>query len=107
MVKNSPAKVGDVGSIPGSERSHKEGNDNPLQHSYLGNPMDGGAWGHKESDTTEHLHKCGFHHTPILKHLPGPPEFPRGHMWSVPSPPRSCVWSVAQSCPTLLQLPGL
>ena len=60
MVKNSPAKVGDVGSIPGSERSREEGNDDPLQHSCLGNPMDGGAWGHKESDTTAHGHKCAF-----------------------------------------------
>ena len=60
MVKNSPAEVGDVGSIPESERSHEEGNDNPLQRSYLGNLMDGGAWGHEESGTTEHLHKCSF-----------------------------------------------
>ena len=44
--------------IPGSERSHEEGNDNLLQYSCLKNPMDRGAWwaslwGHKESDTTE------------------------------------------------------
>ena len=34
-------------------------NGNPLQHSCLENPMDGGAyspWGRKESDTTEQLH---------------------------------------------------
>ena len=35
--------VGDPGSIPGSGRSHGEGNGNPLQYSCLENPMDGGA----------------------------------------------------------------
>ena len=31
------------GSIPGSERSPREGNGNPLQYSRLENPMDRGA----------------------------------------------------------------
>ena len=44
MVKNSPANAGDVGSIPGSRRSPGERNGNPLQHSFLGNPMDRGDW---------------------------------------------------------------
>ena len=35
---------GDMGSIPGSGRCPGEGNGNPLQHSGLENPMDGGAW---------------------------------------------------------------
>ena len=35
---------GDAGSIPGLGRSPGEGNDNPLQYSYLENPMDRGAW---------------------------------------------------------------
>ena len=43
-VKNPPANVGGVGSIPGSQRSPGEGNGNPLQYSCLGNPMDRGAW---------------------------------------------------------------
>ena len=30
--------------IPGSGRSPGEGNGNPLQHSYLGNPTERGAW---------------------------------------------------------------
>ena len=30
VVKNPPANVGDVGSIPESGRSHGEGNGNPL-----------------------------------------------------------------------------
>ena len=33
-----------MGSIPGSERSPGGGNGNPLQYSYLGNPMDREAW---------------------------------------------------------------
>ena len=33
----------DAGSIPGLGRSHGEGNGNPLQYSYLENPMDRGA----------------------------------------------------------------
>ena len=37
-VKNLPASAGDAGSIPGSETSPGEGNDNSLQYSCLGNP---------------------------------------------------------------------
>ena len=47
MVKNPPADAGDIrdaGSIPGSGRSPGGGNCNPLQYSYLENPMDRGAW---------------------------------------------------------------
>ena len=47
MVKNSPAKAGDIrdaGSIPGLGKSPGEGNDNPLQDSCLQNTMDRGAW---------------------------------------------------------------
>ena len=44
VVKNPPAKAGDVGSIPGSGRSPGEGNDNSLQHSCLGNSMARAAW---------------------------------------------------------------
>ena len=43
-VKNTLVNTGDVGLIPESERSPGEGNDNPLQYSGLGNPMDRGAW---------------------------------------------------------------
>ena len=41
--KASVCNAGDLGSIPGSGRSPGEGNGNPLQHSCLENPMDGGA----------------------------------------------------------------
>ena len=47
VVKNPPTNVGDLGdmsSISGSGRSPGEGNGNSLQYSYLGNPMDRGAW---------------------------------------------------------------
>ena len=42
--KVSAYNVGDLGSILGSGRSPGEGNGNPLQHSYLENPMNRGAW---------------------------------------------------------------
>ena len=41
--KVSACNEGDPGLIPGSGRSPREGNGNPLQHSCLENPMDGGA----------------------------------------------------------------
>ena len=47
MVKNSPAKAGeirDVGLIPGLGRSPGGGHGNPLQCPCLENPMDRGAW---------------------------------------------------------------
>ena len=43
-VSNLPAIAEDGGLIPGSGRSPGEGNGNPLQYSYLENPMDRGAW---------------------------------------------------------------
>ena len=42
--KESACSAGDLGSIPGSERSPGEGNGNPLEYSCLENSMDGGAW---------------------------------------------------------------
>ena len=42
--KVSAWNAGDPGSIPGSGRSPGEGNGNPLQYSFLENPMEGGAW---------------------------------------------------------------
>ena len=44
MVKNLPVDAGNAGLIPGSGRASGEGNGNPLQYSYLGNPMDRGSW---------------------------------------------------------------
>ena len=42
--KESACNVRDQGWIPGSGRSPREGNGNPLQYSRLENTMDSGAW---------------------------------------------------------------
>ena len=42
--KESPCNMGDPGSVPGSERSPKEANGNPLQYSCLESPMDRETW---------------------------------------------------------------
>ena len=42
--KESACNVGDLGSIPGLERSPGGGHDNLLQYSWLENSMDRGAW---------------------------------------------------------------
>ena len=47
VVKNLPGNAGDIrdtGLIPGSGRSPGRGHGNPLQYSYLENPMDREAW---------------------------------------------------------------
>ena len=47
MVKTPPAKAGDIrdlSSIPVLGRSPGGEHGNPLQYSWLENPMDGGAW---------------------------------------------------------------
>ena len=43
-VIKTPANTGDAGFIPGSGSSPGEGNGNPIQYSYLENPMGRGAW---------------------------------------------------------------
>ena len=63
MVKNPPVSAGDardMGSIPESGRSPGEGHGNPLQYSFLEDPMDRGAWwatvlGVAKRHTTEQL----------------------------------------------------
>ena len=42
--KESACNAGDSGLIPRSGRSPGEGKGNPVQYSYLGSPMDRGAW---------------------------------------------------------------
>ena len=55
------ANAGNVGSVPGTGRSPRRGDDYLLQYAYLGNPMDRGAWWatvhevRKESNTSEQL----------------------------------------------------
>ena len=58
MVKNLPSQARDTGSIPGSGGSPARGHGNPLQCSFLENPMDRAAWWATvqsvvELDTTE------------------------------------------------------
>ena len=61
MVKNLPAMLRDLGSIPGSGKYPGEKHGNPLQYSYLENShgqrslVGYSSWGHKESDMTEKL----------------------------------------------------
>ena len=66
--KESACNAGDQGLIPGLERSPGGGHGNPLPHSCLENPMDGGTWWVAESDTTE-APGLNVHKTPgcILK----------------------------------------
>ena len=57
MVKNLPANVGDLGSIPAGR------NGNPLQYSWLRNTMDSGAWwatvrGVTKNQTQLSTHAC-------------------------------------------------
>ena len=58
VVKNPQVNAGDMGLVPGSRRSSREGMGTPCQYSCLGNPMDRGAWQvtvngvTKELDTT-------------------------------------------------------
>ena len=49
-----PANAGDMGSILGSGRSPREGNDNPLKYSCLGNSMVRGAWQAPEGCRVRH-----------------------------------------------------
>ena len=57
VVKNPPANAVDMGLTPGMRRYPGEGNGNLFQYSFLGNPIDRGAWqatvhgAVKESDT--------------------------------------------------------
>ena len=56
--KESACNAGDTGSIPREGKSPREGNDNSLQYSRLGNPVDTGVYPqglHKELDMTEWL----------------------------------------------------
>ena len=55
VLKNPPAKAGDVDSISGPGRPPGEGKDNPLQYSCLENSMDRGATVHEvtKSQMTE------------------------------------------------------
>ena len=60
QTEESACNAEDASSIPGSERSPREGHDNTLQYTCLEDPVHLPAgyslWGRKKSDTTERLH---------------------------------------------------
>ena len=58
VVKNPPASVEGLASIPGSGRVTGGGNSSPLQYSCLRSLVGYSLWGHEESDTTEQLNRC-------------------------------------------------
>ena len=67
MVKKPPANAGDTGSFPGPGRSSGERNGNPFQYSWLGNPVDRGAWwatvhgvtkSQRQLNDYAHMHTC-------------------------------------------------
>ena len=55
MAKNMLANAGDMGLIPGLRRFSGERNDNPIQYSCMGNPMDRGAWWATVHEVTKEL----------------------------------------------------
>ena len=57
--KESAYNTGDTGLIPGSGRSPREGNGNPLQYSFLDNTMDRGAWQATIYGVTKSRHNWG------------------------------------------------
>ena len=68
MAKNLPAMQKTWVKIPGLGRSPGEGKGNPLQYSFLENPMDKGAWqaiiqGVAKSRTQLSETKCTRTHT--------------------------------------------
>ena len=73
----------DAGLIHGLGRS-PGGNGNPLQYSYLGNPIDRGAWRAtvhrvKNNQTRLSLHTHTHTHTQVLSNYPSPSLIPKLH----------------------------
>ena len=73
-VKASACNVGDLGLIPGLERSPREGIGNPLQYPCLEYSTDRGAWratvhGVTESDMTEQLTLSLALHNALMVYL--------------------------------------
>ena len=78
--KESTCNAADPGSIPGWGRSPGEGNSNPLQYSFLENPMDRGAW-------WATVHRVTKSQTRLSAHIPHADE-------DVGRPALSCMGSV-------------
>ena len=66
MLKNLSANLGNVGSIPGSERYTGEGNGSPLQYSCLENPM------HREPGRLQSMRLQRVGHDLTAKHQQQP-----------------------------------
>ena len=86
--KEFACSAGDLGSIPGLGRSPGEGNGNPLQYSYLKNPLDRGAW-------QATVHGFTMSRTPLSNKM-------HPHIDSVQS--LSCVWLFATLWTTVLSI---
>ena len=61
--------AGDPGSIPGSGKSSREGNGNPLQYSCLENPMDRGVWQATVHGVARVGHDLATNYTTTTTHL--------------------------------------
>ena len=77
VVQNLPADAGDAGYeglVPGSGRSPGGGHGNPLQYSFLENPMDRGAWRATAKGVTKRqteLKRLSMHATSQMRFLKG------------------------------------
>ena len=75
MVKSlstNAGDIGDLGSIPESGRSPREGNSNPLQYSCLETLMDRGAWraiAHRVAKSQTRLKQVSMHVCLYYKHF--------------------------------------
>ena len=111
VVKNLPAKAGDMGLISGLARSPGVANGSPLRYSCLENAMDRGAWGatvpgDTESDMTETKHAFWRPPNPFWKILVFVGGSGLSLCWAPTAPgsseSRSWVWEAPQS----LELPA-
>ena len=68
--KVSTCNAGDLGSTPGSGRSPREANDNPLQCSCVQNSMDRGAWRAAAPGAAMSLTALSKHARPVLQQAP-------------------------------------
>ena len=71
VVKNPLANAGDVTSVTEWGRSSGGSHNNPLQYSYLENPMDRGAWWatvHRVAKSQTQLKRLSTHYNVIDKY---------------------------------------
>ena len=69
MIKNLPVNVGDMGVIPGLERSPGGGHGNPLQNSCLENPVDRGVGGLQSTGLQSRTQLSNWHSVQLLSHV--------------------------------------